>query len=51
MLYGPDDVASHLDGLEIVKAQRVRRPVQTDDGERIAIDALGTRATCYVKMI
>jgi SAM-dependent methyltransferase len=40
VLYGPDDVVADLDGLETVKAERVRRPVETDDGEKIAIDVL-----------
>lgn len=40
VLYGPDDVVADLHGLEAVKAERVRRPVQTDDGEKIAIDVL-----------
>jgi SAM-dependent methyltransferase len=40
VLYGPEDVIANLDGLETVKAERVRRPVQTDDGEKIAIDVL-----------
>jgi SAM-dependent methyltransferase len=44
VLYGPDDVVADLDGLETVKAERVRRPVETDDGEKIAIDVL-VRAT------
>ena len=44
VLYGPDDVVADLDGLETVKAERVRRPVPTDDGEKIAIDVL-VRAT------
>lgn len=44
VLYGPEDVVADLDGLEIVKAERVRRPVQTEDGEKIAIDVL-VRAT------
>ena len=44
VLYGPDDVVADLDGLEPVKAERVRRPVSTDDGEKIAIDVL-VRAT------
>ena len=43
-LYGPEDVVADLDGLETVKAERVRRPVPTDDGEKIAIDVL-VRAT------
>ena len=40
VLYGPEDVVADLDGLEQVKAERVRRPVPTDDGEKIAIDVL-----------
>ena len=44
VLYGPEDVTANLDGLEMVKAERVRRPVQTDGGEKIAIDVL-VRAT------
>jgi SAM-dependent methyltransferase len=44
VLYGPEDVVEDLDGLETVKAERVRRPAQTDDGEKIAIDVL-VRAT------
>jgi SAM-dependent methyltransferase len=40
VLYGPDDVVADLVGLETVKAERVRRPVPTDDGEKIAIDVL-----------
>lgn len=44
VLYGPEDIVADLDGLETVKAERVRRPVHTDDGEKIAIDVL-VRAT------
>jgi len=44
VLYGPEDVVADLVGLEMVKAERVRRPVPTDDGEKIAIDVL-VRAT------
>ena len=44
VLYGPEDVAAGLDGLDIVKAQRVERPVATAEGDKIAIDAL-VRAT------
>ena len=44
VLYGPEDVVADLDGLETVKAERLRRPVLTDDGEKIAIDVL-VRAT------
>jgi SAM-dependent methyltransferase len=44
VLYGPDDVVADLGGLETAKAERVRRAVPTDDGEKIAIDVL-VRAT------
>ena len=44
VLYGPEDVVIDLDRLETVKAERVRRPVPTDDGEKVAIDVL-VRAT------
>ncbi len=40
VLYGPDDVVADLGPLEIVKAERVRRPVHSDDGDRVAIDVL-----------
>jgi SAM-dependent methyltransferase len=40
VLYGPDDIIADVAGLDIVKAERVRRPIQTDDGERTAIDVL-----------
>jgi SAM-dependent methyltransferase len=40
VLYGPDDVIADVEGLDIVKAERIRRPVQTDEGERTAIDVL-----------
>jgi SAM-dependent methyltransferase len=40
VLYSPDDVIASFDGLEIVRAARVRRPVSTEEGERTAIDAL-----------
>lgn len=40
VLFSAQDVASDLDGLQIVKAQQVRRAVQTDGGEKWAIDAL-----------
>lgn len=38
VLYGSDDVASDLEGLELELAERVRRPVETPDGVRTAID-------------
>jgi SAM-dependent methyltransferase len=40
VLFTPDEVAAELDGLEIEKAERVLRPVETDQGEVQAIDAL-----------
>lgn len=42
VLYTPGDVVRGLDGsgLEIERADVVQRPVETPDGERIALDAL-----------
>ena len=40
VLFTPDDVASELGQLRVERAERVERPVSTDDGERRAIDAL-----------
>jgi SAM-dependent methyltransferase len=40
VLYGPDDVVAAVDGLDVVKAERVGRAVQTDGGEKTAIDVL-----------
>jgi SAM-dependent methyltransferase len=42
VLYTADDVVDDLDGagLQIERAERVERPVQTPDGERVALDAL-----------
>jgi len=40
VLFTPDDVVAALDGLEIERAERVLRPVDTEDGEAQAIDAL-----------
>jgi SAM-dependent methyltransferase len=40
VLFTPDDLVSDLEGLDVIKAERVRRPVQTDDGEVQALDAL-----------
>lgn len=39
-LFSAEDAASDLTGLKILKAERVRRPVTSDDGERVALDAL-----------
>ncbi|PLS76643.1 MAG: class I SAM-dependent methyltransferase [Actinobacteria bacterium] len=40
ILFTPDDLAGDVPGLTIVKAERVRRQVSTDAGERTAIDAV-----------
>jgi SAM-dependent methyltransferase len=39
ILFAPDEVAQELPGLEIQRAERVMRSVDTDDGEVEAIDA------------
>lgn len=46
VLYSPDDVVAAIEpaGLRVVRAERVRRPVTTGDGERVAVDCL-VRAT------
>jgi SAM-dependent methyltransferase len=40
VLYAAEDVVADLDGLQIERAERVERPVQTPDGERVALDVL-----------
>ncbi len=40
VLFTPDDVTRELVGLEIERAETVRRPVRTPDGEVDALDAL-----------
>jgi SAM-dependent methyltransferase len=41
VLYAPDDLVADMDGrVEIERAERVERPVETEDGVRVAIDAL-----------
>jgi SAM-dependent methyltransferase len=40
VLFTPAQVAAELPGLEIEKAERVLRPVETQDGQAQAIDAL-----------
>jgi len=42
VLYSPEDVVADLEGsgLEIERAEAVERPVETPEGERVAIDAL-----------
>ncbi len=40
VLYGPEDISVDVDGLQILKAERVERHVRTDEGHKVAIDAL-----------
>jgi SAM-dependent methyltransferase len=40
VLFTPQDVVAELPGLVVEKAERVVRPVETEDGEAQAIDAL-----------
>lgn len=40
VLFTPEQVAVELSGLQVERAERVLRPVETDDGEVQAIDAL-----------
>ncbi|HSC90944.1 MAG TPA: class I SAM-dependent methyltransferase [Gaiellaceae bacterium] len=43
VLYTPEDVVSDLDGVEglaVERAELVRRPVATPEGDRVALDAL-----------
>ncbi len=40
VLFTPEEIAAELRGLEIEKAERVLRPVEDEDGEHDAIDAL-----------
>ena len=40
ILSSPDALAAMLPGLRVERAERVRRPVDTPAGERVAIDAL-----------
>jgi hypothetical protein len=40
VLFGPEDIVGDLPGLEIERAERVRRPVATDDGGVDAIDTI-----------
>lgn len=40
VLYSAEDVVADLDGLEVERAEPVLRPVETPEGERVAIDAL-----------
>jgi hypothetical protein len=40
VLFTPEQVASDLAQLRIVRADHVRRDVDTDQGRRVAIDAL-----------
>jgi SAM-dependent methyltransferase len=40
VLYTPEEIVADLAGFDLEKAELVERPVETDDGERIALDAL-----------
>jgi len=40
VLFGPEDIVGDLDGLDIERGERARRPVATGDGEVDAIDAI-----------
>ena len=40
ILHRVDDVVTGLDGLTIRRAEQARRPVHTDEGERVAIDTV-----------
>jgi SAM-dependent methyltransferase len=40
VLFSPEDVANDLPGLDIERAERVRRPVHTEHGDVDVIDAL-----------
>ncbi len=40
ILHTPESVSAAMDGLEVVRAERVRRPVETAEGTREAIDTL-----------
>ena len=40
ILHRVDDVVAGLPGLTIARAEQARRPVQTDEGERVAIDTV-----------
>ena len=40
VLFGPEELAQDLGGLQIERAERVLRSVVTDSGETTAIDAL-----------
>ena len=40
MLATPEEIAAALEDLVVERAERVERPVETDDGVQIAIDNL-----------
>jgi len=40
VLYTPEEVVADLVGLDVERAEVVERPVETEDGERVALDAL-----------
>lgn len=47
VLFTPDEVVDDLEGVHVMRAETVPRPVRTDGGERVALDALvrGVRPT------
>jgi SAM-dependent methyltransferase len=40
VLYTPESISAGLDGMDVRRAERVRRPVDTETGQREAIDTL-----------
>ena len=44
VLYTTDEIAADLSGLRVERTEQLARPVETDDGERVALDLL-VRAT------
>jgi SAM-dependent methyltransferase len=44
VLYGAEDVVPLLDGLEVARAERVYRPIETPEGRAVMVDAV-VRAT------
>ena len=40
VLFTPDDIVTEITGLQVQKAERVRRPVEEDGANHDAIDAL-----------
>jgi hypothetical protein len=40
VLYAPESICAVLDGMAVRRAERARRPVTTETGERDAIDTV-----------